>query len=60
VYFIFSEQIKKIGAEIEPWIIRRKGALDNFAPIFKESTPENIKSKYNEYVSLLKLEAMAK
>ena len=57
MYFLFSEQVKKIGAEIEPWIIGRKGAIDNFAPIFKESTPENIKNKYKEYVKLLKSEA---
>lgn len=57
MFCCFSEEVKRIGAEIEPWIIGRKGAAEDFAPIFKENTPESIIQKHVEYKKLLKKEA---
>ena len=57
MYMIFSDKVKKLGAEIEPFIEGRKGAEENFAPIFKEDAPIDIQAKYSEYVRLIKEES---
>lgn len=57
MFCCFSDEVKKMGAEINSWIIGRKGASENFAPIFKDNTPDDIKQKYVEYKMLLKKEA---
>lgn len=40
--------------EVMPWIIGTEGASKNFAPIFKENTPEHIKEKHKKLVVLCK------
>lgn len=57
MFCCFSEEVKRMGDEIAPWIIGRKGAEEDFAPIFKKNTPKSIKENYVEYKILLKKEA---
>ncbi len=56
MYMVFSDKVRKLEDEIDPWIIGRKRAVENFAPIFKDDTPNEVFKKYKEYVALLKKE----
>lgn len=49
-------KVRQLEKEIKPWIIGRKGASEDYAPIFKEDTPPSILQKYDEYITLLKKE----
>ena len=56
MYIIFSDEVRSLEKEIKPWIIGRKGASEDYVPIFKENTPSSILQKYDDYISLLKKE----
>ena len=52
MYIIFSEEVRKLGDEIYPWIIGSEGVDKKFAPIFKEDTPQEILDKYKKYLEV--------
>lgn len=57
MYVIFSDEVKKLEKEVEPWIVGREGANKDFAPIFKKNTPQDILKKYDRLCDLIRAEA---
>lgn len=59
MYFIVSNETEKVWEDVKPWVVGMKSVNSSFVPEFKKNTPEEIKTKYNHYVNLLKQEAKA-
>jgi hypothetical protein len=53
---LLDDSLRELLHEVKPWIVGRKSAAEDFAPIFKDDTPDEIKLKYKELVKLIKNE----
>ena len=45
MYATLTDEIRTLIKEVTPWIIGAQGADKDFAPIFKDNTPLDIKEK---------------
>lgn len=52
MYEILDDKVRTLIQEVTPWITGAKCASENFAPIFKNDTPDEIKAKFDELVRL--------
>ena len=56
MYTILSKEQRMLVRAITPWICGTEGADKNFAPIFRDDTPEDILEKHRRLVELAKKE----
>ena len=55
MFAIISDDIRALLQEVTPWIVGSEGADKNFAPIFKENTPSEIREKHKMLSDLVKV-----
>lgn len=56
MYSILTDEQRMLVRAITPWICGSEGADKNFAPIFKDDTPEDILEKHRRLTALCKPE----
>ena len=54
MYATLTDEIRKLIKDVTPWIVGSEGADKDFAPIFKENTPNDILEKNKKLSELCK------